>query len=244
MQRTQFWNLFALHGSKIIVLLSVFLLWPNWSNAQMNLPNHDSKRLHFGIGVGYNTSKFWLVHSDEFTFHDSIKVAESTRAPGFNFNIISNLHLTKKLDLRFLPGIIFGEKNLRYVELGPKNDTSVVKTIESIYLDLPLLLKYKSDRIFDNFRFYVVSGMRFDYDFASNSKKRRATDIVKVDRLDYAGEIGLGLEFYFPLFIFSPEIKFSYGLPDVFVETPNLRFSDVLDKLKSRAIVITLQFEG
>ncbi len=214
------------------------------ASAQMNLPFHDQKKVHFGLGFGSNSSKFQVIHSEEFTLHDSIKVVESTRAPGFHLSIISNLHLTKRMDLRALPSLILAEKDIRFVEVYQNGDTTISKTIESIYIDLPVSLKYKSDRIFDNFRFYVLGGMRFSYDLASNSKKRKAINILKVDALDYAIEYGIGLEFYFPLFIFSPEIKISTGLPNVFVPTEGLQYSTVLDKLKSRTFFLTFQFEG
>lgn len=83
-----------------------------------------------------------------------------------------------------------------------------------------------------------------DWDLASNSKKRKANDIVKLAVLDFGVEVGFGFEFYFPLFIFSPEIKLSRGLNNVHVPTENYQYSDVLDNLRSRTLTISLQFEG
>ncbi len=243
MRGTNLWNLFHLYGHKIIGLVLISFLLPLLAEAQMNLPNHDRKKIHFGIGFGLNSSKFQVVHSEEFTQHDSIKVVESPWSPGFNLGIISNLHLTKRLDLRFIPTLIFAEKDLSYTEIRESSDTTFTRTIESIYIDFPLTFKYKSDRIFDNFRFYALAGIRFDWDLASNSKKRKAV-VVKVDQFDIVAEYGLGLEFYFPLFILSPEIKLTYGIPNVFVDTPDFQYSNVLDRLRSRSIMFTLQFEG
>jgi hypothetical protein len=47
-----------------------------------------------------------------------------------------------------------------------------------------------------------------------------------------------------PYFILSPEIKISNGLSDSHSRDPNLKFSNVIDKLKSRMIVLSLIFEG
>ncbi|MGB0839839.1 MAG: outer membrane beta-barrel protein [Chitinophagales bacterium] len=213
--------------------------------AQMNLPNHDKKNIHFGISLGFNNSQFALTHSDAFTYHDTILVAESPKSPGFNVGIISNLHLTKHLDFRFIPTLSFTEKDLMYVEnFGGEANINTPKTVESILLASPFLLKYKSDRFFDNFRFYIIGGARFDWDFASNSQARRATDIIKLDRYEVLAEYGFGLEFYFPLFILSPEIKISQGLTNTHVPTPNLRYSDVLERLRSRYVMVSVQFEG
>lgn len=212
--------------------------------AQKNLPQHDNKWIHFGISLGLNTAHFNIDRSELFAYHDSIKVVDSPKSPGFNVGIISDLHLTKRIDLRFIPTLVFSEKDLRYTETFGDELVNETKTVESIILSFPLSFKYKSDRFFDNFRFYALAGARFDWDLASNSKARKATDIVKIAGTDLSLEYGIGLEFYFPLFIFSPEIRFSHGLTNLHVPTPNFRYSDVLDKLRSRSIMISFQFEG
>lgn len=270
MYTTNLWNLLSLHGHKVIKkkLLKHFstknavfflfactclLLGTIKAQAQatssasklLNMPNHDKKKVHFGIVFGFNRANFAITHSPNFLYHDSIKVVDSPKSPGFNVGIISDLHLTPRTDLRFIPTLSFAEKDLRYTEIKGLGDTSVTKTIESILLSFPLLFKYKSDRFFKgNFRFYALGGVRFDWDLASNSKARKATDIVKINPYDLAIEYGVGLEFFFPLFIFSPEIKFTNGLPNMFVPTPNLRYSNVLDQLKNRYLTISIQFEG
>ncbi len=252
MYPSNFWNSLPIHRLKTIIglatLISTFIvaaLCPlNTLQAQQNLPNHDKKKLHFGIGFGLNFSNFAVTHSDAFTFHDSIKVVESPRSPGFNIGIISDLHLKRHLDLRFIPTLVFAEKDLRYTEISPEGDTEVLKTVESIILKFPFTFKYKSDRFFDNFRFYTIAGGRVDWDLGSNSKARKATDIVKISSYDVLAEYGVGMEFYFPMFIFSPEIKFSQGLLNLHVPTDGLRFSDVLGRLRSQSFSISIQFEG
>lgn len=228
-------------------VLIALLYWSIGQTAfaqKQNMLKHDNKIVHFGIALGLNTASFSLTHSDDFIYHDTIKVVESTRSPGFNIGIISDLHLGRHADLRFIPTLIFAEKNLRYKEQLGNELTETNKTIESIILDFPLLFKYKSDRFFNNFRFYALGGIRFDWDLASNSKARRATDIVKINNIDIGLEYGGGLEFYFPLFIFSPEFKITHGLPNLHVPTDGLRYSNVLDALKSRYFTISFQFEG
>jgi hypothetical protein len=228
-----------------IILAVFFLLSANTLGIlAQNLTRHDNKKMHFGISLGFNVANFSLTHSDAFIYHDSIKVVESPRSPGFNIGIISDLHLGKNADLRFIPSLVFAEKDLLYSEISPNGDVDVNKTLESIILNFPLSFKYKSDRFFNNFRFYAIGGLRFDWDLGSNAKARKATDIVKIKGSDFLVEYGVGLEFYFPLFIFSPEFRVSSGLPNLFVPTENLRYSDVLQSLKSRYFMITFQFEG
>lgn len=213
MRSINFWNSQSVHSKeevnhstssdsthilKKVGFLFLLLFLPLLADAQQNLIKHDHKKLHFGIVLGYNQTRFNITHSESFINHDSIKLVESPNTPGFNLGIVSNLKLTNHLDLRVIPTLVFAEKDLRYTEFRPGADEEIINTIESIYLDLPIGLKFKSDRFYDNFRFYVLGGLKFDYDLASNSKKRKANDIVKLGTLDMAVETGFGFEFYFP----------------------------------------------
>jgi len=67
---------------------------------------------------------------------------------------------------------------------------------------------------------------------------------VKVGRHDLAYELGFGIQFFFPLFIFSPEVKIANGFINVHSRDEGLIFSRVIDKLFSRGIVFSLHFEG
>jgi len=248
MYQSSVWNQFDLYGRKIIALAIIALLTSISSSpvlhAQMNMPKHDKKIVHFGISLGFNRANFAVTHSDRFIYHDTIKVVDSPKSMGFNVGIVSDLHLGNHGSLRFIPTLVFAEKDLRYTETSSEGSIMTNKTIESIILQFPLTYKYKSDRFYDNFRFYALGGARFDWDLGSNSKARRANDIVKISSIDYSLEYGLGLEFYFPLFIFSPEIKFTKGIGNLHVPTDNFRYSDVLDKLRSQYLTISFQFEG
>jgi len=226
------------------MLALVLLVLPMLVEAQQNFTKNENKILHFGILLGYNQTRFAVTHSETFINHDSIKVVDSPNTPGFNLGIISNFRLSRHIDLRVIPTLIFAEKDLRFTEFRSSGDVTITNTVESLYLDLPIGLKYKSDRFYDNFRFYVMGGMKLDYDLASNSDKRKANDIIKLGKIDVAAEAGFGFEFYFPLFIFSPEIKLSQGINNVHVPTTNLQYSDVISALRSRTLTISLQFEG
>ena len=61
---------------------------------------------------------------------------------------------------------------------------------------------------------------------------------------DLSIEAGLGFQFFFPVFILSPELKISEGIKNIHSRDPNLQYSNVIDKLKSRMIIFSLIFEG
>ena len=83
-----------------------------------------------------------------------------------------------------------------------------------------------------------------DFDLASNARARKAEELVKIQKLDYGVEAGLGFNFYFQSFIFSPEIKISNGLNNIHSRDEMLKYSNVLDRIQSRMIVFSIHLEG
>jgi hypothetical protein len=80
--------------------------------------------------------------------------------PGFTVGIISSLRLSRDLNLRFLPGLSFGERQLMYNYDVWETDYYLplqYYSIKSTFLDFPLLLKYKARRI-NNDRPYLIFG--------------------------------------------------------------------------------------
>jgi hypothetical protein len=124
-------------------------------------------------------------------------------------------------------------------ELG----TDIIKKIESVIVSFPLQVKFNSDRI-GNFRVYMLGGGKVDFDLASNARARKAEELVKIEKLDYGIEGGVGFNFYFKSFIFSPEIKISNGLKNIHSRDVNLKYSSVLDRIQSRMIVFSIHLEG
>ena len=90
----------------------------------------------------------------------------------------------------------------------------------------------------------MLGGVKYSYDVASDSKTADAEESVKFSPSDFQLEVGAGLQFYFPYFIFSPEVKFSHGLGNVLIFDESIRQSSVLDKVLSRAFTVSLHFEG
>lgn len=222
------------------VIVFFFLLFAVAVRAQFNVEELSKKTIYFGIAMGFNISNFNLYRAPLIPANDSVKSVKSTYGPGFNLGIISNYQFHKYFDLRFIPTLSFSDKNLQYELL---NNQSVTKTISSIYLDFPVLLRFKSQPIKD-FRIYVIGGGRYDFDLASNVKARRAEDLVKVKRNDAEIEYGIGMMIYFPYFILSPELKEGHGIVDILAQTPGLIYSRTIQRMYSHSITLTLNLEG
>ena len=221
-------------------------------NAQLrdylNLPDHDSKKYYLGIALIYNNSRFAVSQHPTFLQNDSVMVIEPENTGGFGLAGMHTLRLSNHLEVRAIfPQLLFAYKNLTYHLKYPdpnKNETPIMtKRVESILLGVPVHVKFLSDRI-GNFRVYMFGGAKFDYDLASNSTARKADDLVKLTKYDFGVEAGFGFNFYFPVFILSPEIKISNGLSNIHSRDPNLKFSNTIDKLNSRMILFSLIFEG
>ena len=108
--------------------------------------------------------------------------------------------------MRLAPQLIIGgAKTFTYSLKYPNaNEASVEKkTLTSTIFTFPLQFKFNSDRI-DNFRVYMLGGLTYDIDLASNSNERNAEDLIKLKKFDYAVEGGVGFNFFLNFFTISP----------------------------------------
>lgn len=242
MHTTHFRHQYHIQGKKIVLLL--LTLWPLFANAQRYVTRNDARfekrPFHFGIHMGFNVSDFKVKLSDDFVYNDSILGVNASSGPGFNLNIMASLHLSKHFELKVIPGVSFAEK---YLDYSIRDAGVTSKKIESIYVEAPVLLKFKSDPIKD-FKFYVVAGMKYGYDMAANAEARRAEDLIKLFRHDLSAEYGVGMEIHFPLFILAPEFRVSNGLLNVHAADPALAFSRALGSLRTRMFLFSINFEG
>lgn len=239
MYNIKFWNSIHLHIGKIIFTLLVFVA----NNAQgqgTNMLEHDDNRYYFGIIAGPNNAQFRVFHSDFFTQSDSVQAANPRWNIGLNAGITGNLRLTQHTGLRLAPQFVFATKSIDY-DMKYKRDTTVV--IESILMHLPLSFKFSSDRI-SNFRFFVLGGAKYDYDFNSNVRSRRDDEVIKIKPQDFGYDLGFGFDFYYPNYILSPEIKISNGFGNVQKRDDAVLTSKIFDQLNSRMIFLSVTIGG
>jgi hypothetical protein len=235
----------ALKGLAALLIFNFALLTS--LTAQHNQGNYNyldfqAKPYYFGITLGYNQSDFKISHSKDFILNDSFSRAESVTGPGFNLGIVSNLKLGEYFDVRFLPTLSFVERNIRY---SPQGETvlSLTRRVESVFVELPVHVRYKSAPYHD-VRLFLVGGVKYIFDVASDSRTRQASGLVKIAPTDFQFEYGAGIQFFFPYFIFSPEFKISQGINNVLIFNNRLEQSTILEKVKSRTFTLSLHFEG
>ena len=217
-----------------------------YNRTDLNRPDQDAKPYYFGISLGVNLARFQTELHPRFLQYDSVYVAEPINSGGLTVGFQATARLSNRFQIRFNPQLMFIERNIGYVLKEPdpiENTTQITKKVESIIISFPFQLKFQSDRI-GNFRVYTLAGFKSDIDMASNARAQRAEDLVKIEKYDFGPEFGLGFNFYFPSFIFSPEIKISNGMRNIHARDPNLKFSSVFDKIQSRMIVFSIHLEG
>ena len=209
-----------------------------------NLPNYDRKLVHFGFSLGINYATFTIKPESQLNHFDSLMSVFPSGMVGFDIGIVTNLHLGNYFDLRFIPALSLLDRSLNY-ELRYDDKTSkATQGIESVNLNFPLLLKFKSSRM-SNVRFFVVGGMQYSIDLATRSKKRTGGDDIKIrlSASDLQGQVGVGMDFYLEFFKFAIEAKMSYGMLDLLEHESNM-YSNSVKYLRSKTFHITFLFEG
>ncbi len=230
----------AVSGQKIVRNTSI-----------LNYQRGDHTFLHFGFTLGVNYMDYRFVQSGLNPY----RVETGRLGVGFLVGIVSELHLTEDWGVRFLPGLEFGTRRMVFknvpleLDESGNRDGTVEAFNESVYITLPLLLKYKAKRI-NNFRPFLVGGSSLKYDFQKH-------DRIDIDRgeyfrtrpLDAFLELGIGSDFYLPYFKFGIELRYSMGLTNTLVpeydpKNPGYEgFTDALKKVKPRMFTICFHFE-
>jgi hypothetical protein len=219
-----------------------------------NLTTFDLKRIHFGFTVGVNAMDVGITRNyaaEDFLYADLSKLL-----PGFQVSVVSDLRLNKNWNLRFLPGISFGSREIYFYEysdgevgeLADYRDAANPVPLGPSFLDFPLHFKYRSDRV-NNYRPYLVGGLNFRYDMSAKKPGKydsESNEYVKFRRGDVYLEFGFGVDTYLRYFKFAPEIKVAVGLlnmidPNGRVEHPE--FANSISHARAYVIMLNFHFE-
>ena len=230
-----------------LILCSIFLMagLHGFSQKTLYRLEHDDMTYYFGLTLSYNTSYLKQTKSTKFLASDSIMIAEPGSSGGVALGLMGTLRLDEHFQFRVNPQLIIGGSKFISYNLkstAPGEAIFQKQVLPSNIVSFPFQVKFNSDRI-GNFRTYMLGGIKYDIDLASNSTARNADDIIKLKRYDFGIEAGIGFNFYLPFVTISPELKISNGLTNIHQVDPALKFSNVLDKIQSRMIVFSIHFE-
>ncbi|SHI50110.1 type IX secretion/gliding motility protein PorT/SprT [Flavobacterium terrae] len=231
------------------LLILVFIITSTISNAQVftksmfarkpiiNLENFDKQRIHFGFYLGFNNYDFKI--DKKYDGQDILVDSQM----GFNVGLIANLRLTEHFDLRFEPGLSYGQRNLHFQNISDPVDA--LREVKSTYIHFPLLLKFSSKRI-GNVKPYLIGGVSNSLNLTSNSD---SVDDNSADRFRMINnssnyEMGVGIDLYFEYFKFSPSIRGVFGMKNELIpdNDPNSPWTGNIDKMSTRGIFINFAF--
>jgi hypothetical protein len=177
--------------------------------------------------------------------------------PGFEVGFITDLRLSKHLNLRFTPSLSFGERSITYKSnnladsligyqnIGIGNKPSML----TIPVSIPLYLKWSADRHI-NYRPYVVVGGGVQFECFRDKEK-----VILHKPFDAFVSAGFGCDLYFRWFKLSPEIKYQIGFIDAHTPTSDMEkekwqlgtgkyfYSDAIKKMTHQKLSIVFNFE-
>lgn len=217
----------------------------DFNDKLMNRPYADMRRWHLGFSVGLHTQDLNFTNNGYVTEDgESWFIEQPDFSPGFCVNGLVDLRLNEYFNVRFTPGMYFGNREVRMREANTGAEER--QNLKSADVVLPLDLKYSALR-YRNARPYLVGGVMPVFDVF----KRRNGDILKLKTFDCFLTVGFGCDFYLPFFKFNPEIKFCFGLidvlekerPDLVDDNTKMKFTQSLSKATSQMVVLTFYFE-
>jgi hypothetical protein len=227
----------------------------------------DAEDIHFGFTFQYISAEYKIIKANDWrkpfldpergnmAVTDSLRSIHSPTNPGFGIGFVSNVRLNKNLDLRFTPTLVFTDRVIDYQFNNGQNyeqqgtvspDGFTRRTVSAVMMEFPVGIKLKSERR-NNFRAYVLGGMKYGINIASKKKEDDAINNAEFkflknnkDILSY--EVGIGFDLYFEFFKLSPEIKISNSVNSV-LRRDNTPYATPLERLFLRNFQFSLYFE-
>jgi hypothetical protein len=231
-----------------ILIIALLAMISGQAYAQKQKPKneswYDEKILHFGFTLGFNTMDFKITPSYSNYQVDSLLPEVTSLNPGINIQIVTDFRPAKYFDIRFLPGVSFGQRNVVYYK--NKKLVNDQQKLESSFIEFPLIFKYKAMRL-NNVRPYLIAGLNYRYDLAGKKEYDEEKPVyIRLKRSDLNYEIGTGFDFYLTYFKLSVEVKMSNGMRDILVHEPapgHPEFSNAIEKMKSQMWILSFHFE-
>lgn len=226
----------------LAVLLVLALPMHAQNNPTDHLPDYNEHKLHFGYVLGVHSSKFKIQYHDNYVTpqFDTLHSVIPGNLPGIKIGFVANFHLREYLDFRTQFLIAFYEHDLTY----RFTDLTEIRHIkDATILELPLLLKYKSQRR-GNYAMYLLAGINPSIEAVGRGRREDTSNKLDLKKAQVSIEVGAGFDMYYPLFKFSPEIRYSYGLKNLLDDGSISQFNAPLKKVTTHNITLYISFEG
>jgi hypothetical protein len=225
--------------SHLLFFISLLILVGFEGNAQKkryvqkNNPHYDDRKMTYGFLMGLHTTSYQIKYSDDFVTpkFDSLRAVNPEWNPGFSIGFLINYRIAEFFDIRLTPIVgAFYNHEVTYTYTGM---SSRKVSIETMMVEFPLLIKYKSERR-GNIRMYMVGGIKPAIN-VYNDDSKEVTLVTKDANLNL--DAGFGFDLYYPLFKLSPEIRFSRGTMNL-LEDPTNKYGQPLHYINTNTIIL------
>lgn len=250
---TYFWHKYHLYWQKVVtfvMFLGVFSLGISQESKAQRYEYkriydefYDDKIVHFGFLFGFGSSQFNVYHSKNFGAGTVADTAVTIVSPGnFAFQVggLVNFKLNDRFDFKTGINIALYGREVDYRFNNSPDFPAELR--ESTWLEIPLLLKFKSQRR-GNSRMFVDAGVKIGIE-ANVRKNAASSRRLDTKTGDLSLEYGVGFEQFFKFFKFTPELRFSHGLTNMFVTpTNNNIYARDIQRLNVHTVTLYLMFE-
>lgn len=195
---------------------------------------YDEKPIHFGFMFGLTSSNYYANGFPKALVNNVTGEPLSLTSPktfGFQIGGIVNYALSKHIEVKSGLNIALYDRQIQFA-----NEDLISR--ESTWLEIPMLVKFRSVRR-QNHRMYLLTGLKLGLE--ANVKKKNTA--VTANTSDLSLEYGIGFERFYRFFKFSPEIRISHGLNNLFVPPGTVNSYSKLSQLNSHTISLIFNFE-
>jgi hypothetical protein len=249
-----------LHWRKVGFIVMGLILFQIELQAQarfneISKAGQDEKLLSYGFFLAGHNNYYQLKYSEAFADPNSgvgagIESIVPVFTPGFSLGFLAILRFHDQLNLMFTPKIGFYEFktdiNFYSDPTTSNNEISFNQRTETVVsevtmVEFPLLFKYKAQRFNNSRMFFTAGGSAM---FRTKAQDEADIDFIVTTGKDFTVDLGIGFDMYFRYFKFSPEIRFSHGLNNIYrPETTDARIRDVISELRRKSITLYLHFQ-
>ena len=224
----------------LLILASGEIFAQKFKWASRDNSEYDKRKVSYGFSIGVHTTAYQLKYDNDFVTpaYDTVHSIQPSFSPGFSLGFLVNLRFDDQLDLRLMPKAGFYEHKLNYYYT---DRTQKFQLVETTMVEFPLLLKYKSQRR-GNVRMYVIGGLTPGFEARNKGDLESVNSKIEIQKGNLSFDSGLGFDFYFPLFKFSQEIRFSKGIVNM-LSGGNSVYTDPIKHLNTNTISVYFIFQ-
>ena len=261
MQTAHFRNQLNLYRRKIAVSIFGVLILIAEASAQsrfneISKAGQDENFISYGFFLAGHSNTWRMKYSEAFldptnTDLKNIQSIVPVFSGGFSLGFLVTFRLHDQLNLLFTPKVGFYEfsTDVNYFTAEPGNGNAGNEFVyqrdtyinEATMVEFPLIFKYKAQR-FNNTRMFFTGGGSAMFR-TKDQEEANIEDFVTTGK-DFTVDVGMGFDLYFKYFKFSPEVRFSHGLLDVYKpEESNPAFRDAISQIRRKSITLYLNFQ-